>query len=137
MISYPEHTPVMYKPNPSVSTEVPGVVVQNCGGGVAAVLVYDYDGNGSFGVAIKENCYHADDPRVRKFSVEFWEDGAGVYRLAPIAIDLEKRLQAIESSLGVKTDSEPQEPRRGPGRPRKPVTEVAAVERDDTDTDEV
>jgi hypothetical protein len=124
-VSYSEHTPVMYRPNPSILSEQPGLIVKDCGGGVYAIVVYNYDGNGGFSMHIKENCYEHTDPRIKKFSIEFWEDGSGIFRLAPIAEALESRLAALESH----TQGDASEPvKRGPGRPRKSENAFNRVE---------
>jgi len=141
--NFPEQTPVLFKPYPSARQESQGIVIKNCGGGVAAILVYQYTGSG-FQFEVKDNCYHIDDPRVAKFSPEFWEDEAGVFRLAPLAQSIDNAISELQQKVGVLTgEIQPPIEKRGRGRPTKAETEARrAMEQangsgDEDDTEDI
>jgi len=95
---FPEQTPVLYKPYPSAKQEMQGIVLKNCGGGVCAIMVYNFDDAG-LRVEVYDNCYHVHDPRVAKFSPEFWQDNAGIFRLAPIAEAMDSIIADLQSAV--------------------------------------
>lgn len=82
--------------------------------------------------------FHAEDPRVASNPQWLAEDDTGVWRLADserIVKDVQKEIDALQAMIGgvqakvmqlsadmkalLQVDSEDEEPRRGPGRPRK------------------
>jgi len=100
--TYPLGTRVLYSKDPTFSDSSYAYVVANNGSGLLSLMVTFYQHGHGCSLQPREDCYHIDDPMVKKRPAEFWDGGNGVYKLAPIEQDtlaLHSRVTALEKQL--------------------------------------